>query len=191
MTVAIITSHFFNPTNVGEVVNADGVGVAGSFACGATLRISLAVAEAQTISAAKFKCAGCSYLVAACSILTELVSGKTTGQAAALVCAPLSNIADLARWPPEKIQCLELASQGLLAAIRNYSDAERADWSGEDALICTCFGVTAGAIENAIELGDLSTSAEVTLASRAGGGCQSCLPLIEDILDQHAREGGI
>ena len=102
MPVAIITQHFFNPANVGEVSNADGIGVAGSFACGATLKISLAVAESQEISAAKFKCAGCSYLVAACSILTDLVKGKTTGEAAALLRPPLSNIPDLAACARKK-----------------------------------------------------------------------------------------
>ena len=67
MSSAFVTEHFFSPGNVGDVDNPDGTGRAGSFTCGAALRISLSIDESRRITEAKFKSAGCSYLVAACS----------------------------------------------------------------------------------------------------------------------------
>lgn len=189
MSASLITEHFFAPANVGEVENADGSGSAGSVVCGAVLRVSLRVDEAKHVTAAKFRVAGCSHLVAACSVLSAEATGKTTGVAAVLCQTPAQVIAMLGRdWPPEKQDCVTLACQGFLAAIRNYSDSVRDEWSGADALICTCFGVSERTIETAIQAGHLRTIAEVTKASNAGAGCRSCYPLIEDILAQVARE---
>lgn len=189
MSSAFVTEQFFNPANVGDIDSADGVGQAGSLPCGGALRISLSVDESQRIADAKFKSAGCSYLVAACSFLTPAIKGKTTGETAALYQTPDALIAEMpGEWPVDRNHCVVLACETLVAAIRNYSDAIRDEWSGDDALICTCFGVSERAIETAIEAGGLRTIAEVTKASRAGAGCQSCYPLIEDILGQHARE---
>ncbi len=192
MFASLVTEHFFAPLNVGEVENPDGVGSVASVNCGAVLRVSLRVDEAQRITAAKFKVSGCSYLVAGCSILSTALTGKTTGEAA-VMCQPSTALHSLLGrdWPAEKRDCLALASHGFVAAISNYSDAMREEWSGAEALICTCFGVSEKTIEVAIQTGGLRTIAEVTNASNAGAGCRSCYSLIEDILDQCAREDDV
>lgn len=84
---------------------------------------------------------------------------------------------------PGREHCPKLACDALLAAIREYSDAAREDWAGEEALICTCFFVSERTIENEIATGALQTVAEVTRACNAGGGCGSCHQLIQEILD--------
>jgi NifU-like protein len=71
----------------------------------------------------------------------------------------------------------------LLAAIREYSDAARDEWIGDEALICTCFFVSEHTIENEIASRGLTSVAEVTRACNAGGGCGSCHQLIQEILD--------
>lgn len=186
---AFVTEQFFNPGNVGALDDADGVGRAGSITCGAALRVSLSIDESKRIASAKFKSAGCSYLVAACSFLTAAVTGKTTGEAAALCHSPGVQVAEMSGdWPVDRNHCVSLACEALVAAIRDYSGAVRDEWSGDEALICTCFGVSEREIETAIQAGGLCTIAEVTSASRAGAGCQSCYSLIEDILEQHVRE---
>ena len=88
MTTASISEHFFNPENVGSIADAQAVARVGSVACGATLMFSMSVDGSQRISDAKFKSAGCSYLVAASSLLTERVKGKTTAEAAVLGQSP-------------------------------------------------------------------------------------------------------
>jgi NifU-like protein len=191
MSASLVTQHFFEPLNVGEIENPEGVGSAASVNCGAVLRVSLRVDEAQRITAAKFKVSGCSYLVAACSILSTALTGKSTGEAA-VMCQPSTALQQMGKdCPGEKQDCLALASRGFIAAIGNYSDAVREEWSGAEALICTCFGVSEKTIEVAIQTGGLRTIAEVTKASNAGAGCRSCYSLIEDILDQCAREDDV
>ena len=187
----LVSQHFFAPANVGDVENADGSGTAGSVCCGAVLRVSLKVDDTQRISAAKFRVAGCSFLVATCSILSAAVAGETTGDAAALCQTPEALITKFdCEWPADKADCVALACRGFVSAIRNYSDRARDQWSGAEALICTCFGVSEQTIERAIHEGGLRTITEVTRVSNAGAGCRSCYPLIEDILDQIAREDG-
>lgn len=188
MSSALVTQHFLSPVNVGDIDNPDGAGSAALVTCGAVLRVSLSVDSNQRITAAKFKVTGCSYLVATCSILSEVLNGKTTGAAAVLCQKP--DVVDAMMGndlPEDKADCIALACKGFIAAIRNYSDAVRSEWSEDEALICTCFAVSERTIETAVRTGRLRTIAEVTQASNAGAGCRSCYPLIEEILDQFAR----
>ncbi len=84
--------------------------------------------------------------------------------------------------------CAALACEALLTAISTYSDSVRDEWNGDEALICTCFGVSERTIELEIQEKHLRTIAEVTRACNAGAGCRSCNPLIEDILEEVNRK---
>jgi NifU-like protein len=175
---------FFNPRNVGEVAEPNFVGRAASFECGATVRISLYVDDSCRIIDAKFKAAGCSALVASASFLTEQIKGETTAVAAALGQHPDSITTQLGPQHRERSECAALACAALVSAIAQYSDSVREGWEGDEALICTCFGVSERTIAAAIQTNSLTTIAEVTRACNAGAGCRSCYSLIEDILDQ-------
>jgi NifU-like protein len=182
----LVRDHFFNPRNVGEARDADAAGEAGSLACGAILRLSLKIdAASQRITDAKFKAVGCGYLVASASVLTETVRELAISRAAAL---SESAVADwLAPLPPDKKHCAALCHEALHAALANYHRAAREEWTGDEALICTCFGIAEKTIEQTIQTRSLRTVKEVTRACNAGGGCQSCHPLILDILDDYWR----
>ena len=82
-----------------------------------------------------------------------------------------------------KVRCVELPCNALVDAIREYSNAARDDWAGDEALICTCFFVSERTIEREIQTRGLTTVAEVTRACNAGGGCGSCHQLIQEILE--------
>jgi NifU-like protein len=84
---------------------------------------------------------------------------------------------------PAREHCPQLACDALLAAIREYSDAVRDEWTGDEALICTCFFVSDRTIEHEIATRGLRTVVDVTRACNAGGGCGSCHQLIQEILD--------
>ena len=175
---------FFNPRNVGEAGEPRFIGRSGSFQCGAILRVSLRIDESQRITEAKFKAAGCSVLVAAASLLIDEVIGKTTGEAAAAA-QRLDQLAEkLGAVPADRNECVLLACEALVSAIRSYSDSARDEWEGDEALICTCFCVSERTIEREIQENRLRTIAQVTAACSAGGGCRSCYPLIEDILEE-------
>jgi NifU-like protein len=182
-----LSELFLNPKNVGEARQPSFIGRSASFQCGATMRISLHIDELQRIVEAKFKAAGCSVLVASASLLTDQVLGKTTGEAAAF--GQRAELIEklLGSVTTERTDCPGLACEALVAAIREYSDAMRHSWEGDQALICTCFGVSERRIEQAIHENHLTTVAEVTRACNAGAGCRSCYPLIEDILDDYSR----
>jgi NifU-like protein len=160
--------YFLNPRNVGDADEPSFTGRAASLACGAHVRFSIQVDEAQKVSQARFRAAGCNALVAAASELTEKVMGLTTAEAAGI--------------GTEVTSCAVLARNALLDAIREYSNAARDDWSGDEALICTCFFVSERTIEREINSRGLTTVAEVTRACNAGGGCGSCHQLIQEIL---------
>ena len=83
----------------------------------------------------------------------------------------------------ESEKCVELACNALLDSIREYSNAARDDWAGDEALICTCFFVSERTIESEIQTRGLTTVAEVTKACNAGAGCGSCHQLIQEILE--------
>lgn len=184
----LATELFLNPKNVGDVAQPSFTGRSASFTCGAALRISLQVDEAQRITEAKFKAAGCSALVAFASLLTDRVIGKTTGEAAGLGLRPdlLGSLISVVE--NNRADCAALACEALLAAIATYSDSVRDEWNGDEALICTCFGVSERTIEREIQEKQLRTIADVTRECNAGAGCRSCYPLIEDILADHCRQ---
>jgi NifU-like protein len=185
---ALIKEHFLRPRNVGDLGTHGFTGRAGSMTCGATVRVSLGIDESRRITEARFKAAGCSFLVAAASFLTEEIKGALSGEVAALVQQPANTISQaLGEIPAEKKHCVALVGEALLAAITSYSASVRDEWQGDEALICTCFCVSERTIESAIEAGGLRTIAEVTKACNAGGGCRSCYSLIEDILEDHLR----
>ena len=140
------------------------------------MRFSIQVNDAHAILEARFKAAGCDVLVAAASMLTERVTGITTAEAATIEKETLVGSV------PNHEHCPGLACDALLAAIRDYSNAARDDWSGDEALICTCFFVSERTIEREIQTHGLTTVAEVTRATNAGAGCGSCHQLIQEIL---------
>lgn len=181
---AELAEHFFNPRNVGSADEPSFTGRAASLSCGAHLRFSIQIDEAHSISQARFKAAGCSVLVAASSFLTEHIEGETTAEAAAFVQEPGVLLSRFGVGG-NNAQCVQMACAALLDAIRDYSNAAREDWAGDETLICTCFFVSERTIEREIQSRRLTTVAEVTESCNAGGGCGSCHHLIQEILATH------
>jgi NifU-like protein len=176
---AQLCDHFFHPRNVGDAGEPGFSGRSASLNCGALVRFSIQVDEAHSISQAKFRAAGCNVLIAAASSLTEQVTGMTTADAAAFGQEPATLCRQLG---VEFSKCVELVCNALLDAIREYSNAARDDWAGDEALICTCFFVSERTIEREIQTHGLTTVAEVSKACNAGAGCGSCHQLIQEIL---------
>lgn len=90
---------------------------------------------------------------------------------------------ELGKFPAARKNCLELVWQTWQAAVNNFRAAQPLVWNGEEALICSCFGVSELTIENVIAENLLGTIEDVAQMCRAGSGCGSCQPLIQEILD--------
>jgi NifU-like protein len=183
-----INDHFSNPRNVGEVEGEDAYGDTGSLVCGAVVRLSLKIdAASHMITAAKFKATGCGFLIASASLLTEIIKGMVLGDAAHLSESEIAEKFGAVVVPPDRLHCIALCCEALHEAAVHYRQTTLEEWAGEEALICTCFGVSEKTIERVIETRSLHTVKQVTGACNAGGGCGSCHPLIEDILEDYRR----
>jgi len=116
-----VVDHYENPRNVGKFDSSDndvGTGLVGAPACGDVLRLQIKVDKATgVITDAKFKTYGCGSAIAASSLVTEWVKGKTLAQAATI---KNSEIAQELALPPVKIHCSILAEDAIRSAIEDY-----------------------------------------------------------------------
>lgn len=114
-----VMDHFSNPRNVGEIENADGVGMVGNPKCGDIMKIYLKV-EDNVIVDAKFKTFGCGAAVASSSMATELIKGKTIDEAWEVTNKAV--IEALEGLPPVKVHCSVLAEEAIHKAINDYRE---------------------------------------------------------------------
>jgi NifU-like protein len=175
-----VKDHFLNPRNVGEIENPDGVAEVGSIACGDALKFTFKLDENGKIKEAKFKTFGCASAIASASALTEMVKGMTVEEASKITNQDIANY--LGGLPQEKMHCSVMGREALEQAIANFKGAPvKAE---EEKIVCECFGVTEKEIERAIRENRLTTVEEVTNYTKAGGGCENCHPIIQEILDR-------
>jgi len=177
-----VKDHFFNPQNVGEVEDADGVGEVGSLACGDALKLTFKLDENGRIAEAKFKTFGCASAIATSSVLTEIIKGMTLEEAANVT---NKDIADyLGGLPEQKMHCSVMGREALEAAIENYQGGKTDKHELEGKVVCTCFGVTEDEIERVITENDLLAVEQVTNYCKAGGGCGGCHGEIEKMIER-------
>ncbi len=118
-----VIEHFSNPRNVGEIENADGVGLVGSEACGDIMKLFIKV-ENGVIVDAKFKTFGCGAAIASSSVATEMIKGKTVEEALKLTNKQV--IEELGGLPPVKIHCSVLAEEAIHQALLDYQKKHEA-----------------------------------------------------------------
>jgi len=116
-----VMEHFTNPRNVGEIENADGLGMVGSEACGDIMSITIKV-ENDIIVDVKFKTYGCGAAIASSSVATEMIKGKTINEAQNITNKMV--IEALGGLPAAKIHCSVLAEEALKAALDNYAQKQ-------------------------------------------------------------------
>jgi nitrogen fixation NifU-like protein len=113
-----VMDHFANPRNVGEIEDAQGVGVVGNAKCGDIMKMYLQIDENDVISDCKFKTFGCGAAIATSSMATELIKGRTVKEALELTNSAVVEALD--GLPPVKIHCSVLAEEAVKAAIADY-----------------------------------------------------------------------
>ena len=112
-----VMDHFTNPRNVGEIEDANGVGEVGNASCGDIMKIFLKV-EDGIIKDVKFKTFGCAAAIAAASMTTELIKGKTIEDALRITNEVVAK--ELGGLPAAKLHCSVMAEEALQAAIEDY-----------------------------------------------------------------------
>ncbi len=123
---------FRNPKNLGKMEDADAQALAGSIACGDMIAFYLKIdATTLTITRASFESYGCAANIAASSVLTEMIKGKSLEEAWQVSWKQISD--SLGGLPSVKFHCGILAVGALRRAIRTYfTKKERPAWLPED-----------------------------------------------------------
>jgi nitrogen fixation NifU-like protein len=114
-----VIGHYENPKNVGTLDKSKpnvGTGLVGAPECGDVMRLQIEVNDG-IITDAKFKTFGCGSAIAASSLATEWLKGKSIDEA--LTIDNMDLVEELA-LPPVKIHCSVLAEDAIKSAINDY-----------------------------------------------------------------------
>lgn len=117
-----VIEHFMNPRNVGEIPDADGIGIEGNPVCGDMMYLYIKVKD-NRIEDIKFKTFGCAAAIAVSSILTEMVKGKTIDEALKITKDEI--VQELGGLPPQKVHCSVLGLDALKKAIEDYQNKRK------------------------------------------------------------------
>jgi len=108
--------HLAHPRNAGELSDANAVADETNPICGDRLRLSLIVTD-DRIEAVRYLAYGCPPTLVCGSVLTELVTGKTTVEAKQLTRADLLDA--IGGLPSRKHHAAALAVETLNSALRD------------------------------------------------------------------------
>lgn len=111
-----VLDHFENPRNMGELPDANAVGLVGAPACGDVMKLALKIQDGRIVDV-RAKVFGCGSAIASTSFLTELIKGRTIEEAMQV---KNRTIAQELSLPPVKIHCSVLAEDALKAALEDY-----------------------------------------------------------------------
>ena len=114
-----VLKHFNKPKNVGSFSKYEkniGTGIVGAPACGDVMKLQIKVKN-NVITDSVFKTFGCGSAIAASSLATEWLKGKTLHEAA---CITNNDIASYLKLPPVKLHCSMLAEDAITAAIKDF-----------------------------------------------------------------------
>ena len=115
----VVMDHFKHPRNMGEMEIPDGVGEATNPVCGDTMRLFIKV-DMNRIVEVSFLTFGCGAAIAASSMLTEMIKGKSLDEA--LTISDQDIVQALGGLPPTKVHCSVLAEKAVQAAIVDYRE---------------------------------------------------------------------
>jgi nitrogen fixation protein NifU and related proteins len=119
---ATVLDHFRHPRNMGDLEAPDAVAEVENPACGDRTRLAVRISGGR-ITAARFRTEGCPAAIAASSITTELIQGKTLEEALSLRDVDVERA--LGGLPRNKLHCSVLAEDVIRATIEEYQS--RAD----------------------------------------------------------------
>lgn len=183
-----VKEHFTNPKNVGSIENADAIGEAGALSCGDKLKLYLKI-ENNKIVDAKFQTFGCGSAVAASSVLTEMLIGKTLDEARKITNKQIADALD--GLPPEKMHCSVMGREALEDALKKYYQDDWQDLVNEEEkeskIICHCFQISEKDIIDAILNNNAKTFDDISKITSAGLACGRCRENIKLILSKYVK----
>jgi nitrogen fixation NifU-like protein len=113
----IVQEHFEHPRNIGTIPDANAEAVVSNPACGDVMHLYLRI-EQERITAARFQTMGCPAAIAAGSITTELLLGRSVEEALRLTRTEINTA--LGGLSPQKVHTSVLAEDAIKAAVKKY-----------------------------------------------------------------------
>ena len=204
-----VTTLMNNPQHQGEIfpdeAEARGnkliVADFGAESCGDAVRLYWEIdPKDDKIVNSKFKSFGCGTAIASSDVMTELCIGKTVQEAVTItnidVELALRDDPETPAVPPQKMHCSVMAYDVIKKAAGMYLGVDEATFETE-TIVCECARVSLSTLQEVIKLNDLTTVAQVTDYTKAGGFCKSCIKpgghedrefYLEDILVDTRKE---
>jgi nitrogen fixation protein NifU and related proteins len=105
-----VLEHFRNPHNAGELANASATVEVANPVCGDILRLSVRM-DAGRVSEARFKTQGCVAAIAASSVLTDFLAGKSAAEFRLITPQQISE--KLGTLPPATFHAAQLCGDAL------------------------------------------------------------------------------
>ena len=129
-----VIDHYEKPRNIGSLDSRSksvGTGLVGAPECGDVMKLQIQVDDENRIVDAKFKTFGCGSAIAASSLATEWIKGKSVDQASSI---SNTQIVEELSLPPVKIHCSVLAEDAIKAAIKDYQSKQSVSVLDEEEL---------------------------------------------------------
>ena len=113
----IVIDHFQNPRNVGVIDNPEAAAKLESPVCGDLMEVFLRI-DRDRIEDIKFRTFGCGAAIASSSMATEMIKGRTIGEALDLTDDKVAEA--LGGLPEQKMHCSNLAASAIHQALTEY-----------------------------------------------------------------------
>lgn len=113
----LVLDHFHRPRNLGDLESPDAMAEVENPACGDRTRLAIRLTDGR-IAEARFRTEGCPAAIAASSMTTELILGKSLDEAGRL--RDVDVAAALGGLPRNKLHCSVLAEDVIRAVIQDY-----------------------------------------------------------------------
>ena len=110
----IVLEHFRNPHNAGDLADAAATVSVVNPVCGDVLRLSVRLEDGR-IAETRFKTQGCVAAIAASSVLTDALVGKTLEEAARVTADSISDA--LGTLPPATFHAAQLCADAIVALL--------------------------------------------------------------------------
>lgn len=105
---AIISDHFMNPRNIGDIIHPDMEFRIGNPICGDTIHVCVNFHESK-IKEIKYKAYGCAASIATASIFSECVHGKAIDELIDITLASREEM--LGELEPNQKHCLDILNE--------------------------------------------------------------------------------
>ncbi len=191
-------------THLGEIENPDAVGEDGSIVCGDAMKIFLKIDKHPTdpykdkITQVKYQTFGCTSAIASSEALCAMLEKSKPSPIEALKISNQDIVDYLGGLPEQKIHCSVMGADALKEAIKDWANRRNIDINDlkstssehvdeEGKIVCRCFNFTDVELKEKITSLNLKTSDDVLNATKAGGGCGTCVDApggIRDILKE-------